>query len=96
MEKTQLFSVRVIPIDFQVTCSKVKVKLLFSAQCLRSSNDSEILAFLLFDHDNVVFYSYLIMFLKHFFFFLLEQAPVLPRKENYPSTTWLVPKGNYM
>ena len=28
---------------------------------LRSSNDSEILALLPFDHDNVVFYSYLIM-----------------------------------
>ena len=27
---------------------------------LRSSNDSEILALLPFDHDNVVFYSYLI------------------------------------
>ena len=34
--------------------------------------------------------------LGSFFFFLREQAPVLPRKENYPSTTWLVRKGNYM
>ena len=51
-----------IPIDFQVTCTKVEVKPLFRAQCLWSSNDSEILAFLPFDHDNVVFYSYLIMF----------------------------------
>ena len=95
-----------VPIDFQVTSSKVKVKPLFSAHCvvrsisfdpfiwsipnfvqglitisrwsllifrshvqrsrsnhsLRSSNDSEILAFLPFDHDNVFFYSYLIMF----------------------------------
>ena len=51
-----------IPIDIQVTCAKVKVKALFLAQCLRSSNDSEIWAFLPFDDDNVVFYSYLIMF----------------------------------